>query len=172
MRPGGSKSNSMKAHARHPTTRRKFLGLSIGAAAVALAPHVRGEDDGRTQPATRPVEPIIDIHQHTHYHDRTDEQLLFHQQRMGVTHTILLPAGRPLQRASTDMGRSNGLAAQCEGNDSCVKIARDHPGAYYFMANEVPDIPEARAEIEKYLGMGGLGIGELKFHLDCDSDPM
>ncbi len=32
-------------------------------------------------------EPIIDIHQHTHYHGRTDEQMIKHQRAMGVTTT-------------------------------------------------------------------------------------
>ena len=39
------------------------------------------------------AEPIIDIHQHTHYHGRTDEDLIKHQKTMGVTLTVLLPAG-------------------------------------------------------------------------------
>ena len=46
-------------------------------------------------------EPIIDIHQHTHYHGRTDEKMLSHQRAMGVTTTILLPSGTPVKRPST-----------------------------------------------------------------------
>lgn len=41
-------------------------------------------------------EPIIDIHQHTDYAGRSQEKMLAHQRMMGVTTTILLPAGRPL----------------------------------------------------------------------------
>lgn len=37
-------------------------------------------------------EPIIDIHQHIHYMSRTDKNLIAHQEAMGVTTTILLPA--------------------------------------------------------------------------------
>lgn len=147
-------------------TRRGILGcLSISIATAALA---RGEDP----PQTQGPEPIIDIHQHTNYSGRTDEQLLFHQKRMGVTQTILLPAGTPVNRPSTHDGKTNGLAAQCGGNDTCLKIARDHPGEYLFFANEVPDLPTARDEITRYLKMGGLGIGEQKFFVPCDSAPI
>jgi len=120
-------------------------------------------------PATQPAEPIIDIHQHTNYSGRTDEQLLFHQSRMGVTQTILLPAGSVVSRPSTHDGKTNGLAAQCGGNETVVKIVREHPGEYFNFANEVPDLPEARDELVKYLKTGALGIGEQKFFVPCDS---
>src|SRR5882724_4368533 len=60
-----------------------------------------------TQPATAPADPIIDIHQHTNYSGRTDDQLLRHQRAMGVTQTILLPAGSPVNRPSTHDGKTN-----------------------------------------------------------------
>ncbi|HXK03710.1 MAG TPA: amidohydrolase, partial [Verrucomicrobiae bacterium] len=41
----------------------------------------------------RAAEPVIDIHQHTNYSGRTDEQLLAHQRTMGIAKTVLLPAG-------------------------------------------------------------------------------
>jgi predicted TIM-barrel fold metal-dependent hydrolase len=122
-------------------SRRAFLG----AACAALA---------------RGAEPVIDIHQHTNYSGRTDDQVLEHQRTMGITTTILLPAGRKY-----------GLAAGAGGNESVVAFARAHKG-YLFFANELPDIPETRSEIEKYLKMGAIGIGEQKFHVDCDSKPM
>ena len=63
----------------NPISRRTFLG----AACTVLA---RGADnDG-----------VIDIHQHTDYSGRTDEQLIAHQRKMGITKTILLPAGSRL----------------------------------------------------------------------------
>ena len=62
-------------------------------------------------------EPIIDIHQHLNYADRTDAHFLQHQRHMGVTQTVLLPAGTPVERPSTHMGKSNGLAAKITGND-------------------------------------------------------
>ena len=107
------------------------------------------------------AEPVIDLHQHTHYSGRTDADLLTHQHNMGIAKTILLPAGSKY-----------GLAADAWGNDSVVALARAHPGEFYFFANELPDIPETRAVIEKYLKMGAIGIGEQKFPVECDSPAM
>ena len=123
-------------------------------------------------PSSQPDEPIIDIHQHTNYSGRTDEQLLYHQKAMGVSLTLLLPAGSVVNRPSTHDGKTNGLMAKCGGNDTCVKIAHDHPGEYRFYANEVPDLPQARAVLTKYLKMGAVGIGEQKFNVPCDSPPI
>lgn len=148
-------------------SRRDVLGYS---AAMLLAPALLRADDAA--PAAQSAEPIIDIHQHTNYSGRTDEQLLYHQQAMGVTQTILLPAGSVVNRPSTHNGKTNGLAAKCGGNDTCVKIAREHPGEYFFFANEVPDLPDARDVLTKYLKMGALGIGEQKFFQPCDSPPI
>ena len=117
-------------------------------------------------------EPIIDIHQHTNYGGRTDDQMLAHQRAMGMTTTILLPSGRPVNSASTHDGVSNGLQAKCTGNDACYKFAQDHPKEFVFGANEVPDVPEATQEIEKYLKLGAVVIGESKFGVECDSAEM
>jgi predicted TIM-barrel fold metal-dependent hydrolase len=108
--------------------------------------------------AAQTSEPIIDIHQHTNYSGRSDEDLIRHQREMGVSKTVLLPAGSKY-----------GLAAQCGGNDTVVAIARKLPKEYCYFANELPDIPEARPVIEKYLKMGAIGIGEQKFPVECDS---
>jgi predicted TIM-barrel fold metal-dependent hydrolase len=104
---------------------------------------------------------VIDIHQHTNYHGRTNAQLIAHQRAMGVTHTVLLPAGRFF-----------GLAAGCGGNDTVVALARQHPDLFSFFANEVPDLLGAREVIETYLKRGAIGIGEQKFHVACDSPAM
>jgi len=146
-------------------TRRGLLGYS----ALLLATPLLSADP---TPTTRPAEPIIDIHQHTNYSGRTDEQLLHHQRAMGVSQTLLLPAGSVVNRPSTHDGKTNGLAAKCGGNDTCVKIAREHPGEYFFYANEVPDLPQSRDVLTQYLKMGALGIGEQKFNLPCDSPPI
>jgi predicted TIM-barrel fold metal-dependent hydrolase len=106
----------------------------------------------------QPAEPIIDIHQHTNYSGRTDEELLAHQREMGISRTVLLPAGS-----------SGGLAAGCGGNDTVVAIARRFPREYTFFANELPDIPETRPVLERYLKMGAIGIGEQKFAVRADS---
>jgi predicted TIM-barrel fold metal-dependent hydrolase len=148
------------------TSRRHFLLtaslLSAGAAWTGCA----------TQGPSGEAEAVIDIHQHAGYSGRTEEQLLAHQRMMGVSLTLLLPAGRDVERPSTDMGRSNGLAAKCLGNEVCASIAARYRREYRTYSNEVPDLPEARREIEKYLRRGAVGIGEQKFHLDCDSPPI
>jgi predicted TIM-barrel fold metal-dependent hydrolase len=109
-------------------------------------------------PLAADTEPIIDIHQHTNYSGRSDEELIRHQREMGVTTTILLPAGSKY-----------GLAADAGGNDTVVAIARQLPRQYCFFSNELPDIPETRRVLEKYLKMGALGIGEQKFPVEADS---
>jgi predicted TIM-barrel fold metal-dependent hydrolase len=131
-----------------------------------------------------PAEPIIDIHQHTNYGGkrdaaflqilpaRTHADLLAHQRALGVTKTILLPAGRPAQRKSTLDGRANGLDGTVSGNDDAVALARQHPGEFVFGANEVSDIEEAPSVIEKYLKLGAVVIGEQKFGVQCDSPEM
>lgn len=106
-------------------------------------------------------EPIIDIHQHTNYSDRSDEELIQHQRQMGITRTVLLPAGSKY-----------GLAAKAGGNDTVVALAKRLPKEYVYFANELPDIPETRSVIEKYLKMGAIGIGEQKFPVDADSKHM
>src|SRR5579864_9112972 len=93
----------------HDLNRRQMMGV---VAATLAAPAFA------QNPATQPAEPIIDIHQHTNYSGRTDEQLLRHQKAMGVTQTLLMPAGAPVKRPSTHNGKSNGLAAQCGGVDT------------------------------------------------------
>ena len=104
------------------------------------------------------AEPIIDIHQHTDYSGRTDEQLIAHQRKMGIMHTVLLPAGRFF-----------GLEAGCSGNDRVQALARLLPREFSFFANEVPYLSDARGEIERALKAGAIGIGEQKFMVDADS---
>jgi predicted TIM-barrel fold metal-dependent hydrolase len=74
--------------------------------------------------------------------------------------------------ASTHNGVSNGLQAQCLGNEVCYRFAKAHPQHYLFAACEVPDLPDAVQEIEKYLKLGGVAIAELKFGVECDSPEM
>jgi predicted TIM-barrel fold metal-dependent hydrolase len=119
-----------------------------------------------------PGEPIIDIHQHVGYTGRLDQALIAHQRAMGATMTILLPAGRPVKTASTHDGVSNGLQAQCLGNDACFRLARAHRQAFAFGANEVPDLSDAPQVIDGYLRRGAVIIGEQKFGVECDSPEM
>jgi predicted TIM-barrel fold metal-dependent hydrolase len=115
------------------------------------------------------AEPVIDIHQHTGYLARTDDDLVSHQRAMGVAQTILLPAGTPVARPSTHGGKSNGLAARCGGNESVMAVAKAHPGEFFFGANEVTDLGNAPVEVERCLKLGAKVIGEQKFGVDCDS---
>ena len=129
-------------------SRRNFLVTTTAAAAgAALA--------GAQNPAP---EPIIDIHQHTDYSGRTDEQMIAHQRTMGVTHTVLLPAGRFYQ-----------LEAGASGNERVQEVAKRLPKEYTFFANEVPYLSDARDIIVAGLKVGGRGIGEQKFMVDADS---
>ncbi len=134
----------------HDLSRREFLFTSACALAATALP---GADNS---PA--PPELIIDIHQHTNYSGRTDEQLIAHQKALGVTTTVLLPAGR-----------FYGLDAGCGGNDTVMELTRRHPRSFVYFANEVADHPDALKVIRKYLRGGARGIGEQKFRVACDS---
>ena len=150
-------------------SRRKFLEKSalagVGTAiSVSLAPSVLGKSVGN--------EPIIDIHQHSNYGGRTEKQLIDHQRAMGITTTILLPSGRPAFTAATHEGASNGLGGETDGTEICYRLAQKYPGEFTFGANDVPDVPGAVSEIEKYLNLGAKIIGESKFGVECDSPEM
>jgi uncharacterized protein len=136
-------------------SRRKFLG-TLGAAGASLG--LAACKTIPSQEAANVAEPIIDIHQHTNYVGRSDADLLRHQRTMGVTTTVLLPAGRYY-----------GLDAQCGDNASVERFAKKHPGEFVFFANELPYLKEADAEIRRYLQKGALGIGEQKFRVLADS---
>ncbi|MGZ4975190.1 MAG: amidohydrolase family protein, partial [Limisphaerales bacterium] len=66
----------------HSLSRRQFLITSALAAAGSSF-------SLRADPASK-AEPIIDIHQHTSYRQRSTAELIAHQRAMGVTQTILL----------------------------------------------------------------------------------
>jgi len=102
--------------------------------------------------------PIIDIHQHTNYSGRSNADLVAHQRKMGISKTVLLPAGSKY-----------GLAVGAGGNDTVVELARQYPKEFVFFANELPDLPQTQAVLEKYLQMGAIGIGEQKFPVEADS---
>ena len=147
-------------------SRREFLGAAALLALAAAAPGCK-----TAEPASG-HEPIIDIHQHLGYSGRSDEAMIAHQEAMGVTKTILLPSGRPVSTPSTHDGVSNGLQAKALGNEACCRFAKAHSKDYLFAACEVPDLPDAPREIEKYLKLGAVAIAELKFGVECDSPEM
>lgn len=140
------------------TSRRTFLTTGISALAA--------RSFAQTKAAAVPV---IDIHQHMNYHLRTDEHLVLHQKAMGVTKTIILPAGTMVNRPSTHEGRSNGLAAKCVGTAWARDFAQARPDAYLWACNEVTDLNSAPAEIEMWLKQGACMIAEQKFKVECDS---
>jgi predicted TIM-barrel fold metal-dependent hydrolase len=137
-----------------PQSRRKFLSRTA-LAALALS---GCRTDGPYSPPPGLGEPIIDIHQHTHYHGRSDAELIHHQKVMGVSTTILLPAGLYY-----------GLDAQCGRNESCYRIFQENQTAFRFFANEMPYLAEAKKVIVEYLEKGAIGIGEQKFRITADS---
>ena len=122
-------------------------GLLAGACAAFLP-----------SPSEAQAIPVIDIHQHTNYAGRTDPELVAHQRKMGVTKTILLPAG---YKATPDLNVGDTAI--------CVHLEKMHPTEFVHFGNEIPTIPEARKTIAKYLDSGALGIGEQKFEVECDS---
>lgn len=156
-------------------SRRQFIGTS----ALALA----GTSLFLRADSTTP-EPIIDIHQHLDYggkrdqkwnqieDSRNNQQFIAHQAAMGVTKSILLPAGRVVLRASTHNGQSNGLEGTVSTNETHYQLAKQFPDKFVFGANEVADLPEAPEVIEKYLKLGAVCIGEQKFGVECDSPEM
>ena len=141
------------------TTRRAFLQTTL---ATACSRAFAAQDS----PA---LEPVIDIHQHMNYHLRSDEHLLLHQQVMGVTTSIILPAGTYVSRPSTHDGKSNGLAAKCATTESARDFAKAHADSYLWACNEVTDLESAPAELEKWLKQGACMIAEQKFKVECDS---
>ena len=149
-----------------PISRRRFLTAgSFLITGVALK--LYGFDlsqDGR--------EPIIDMHVHTNHGGRSGAELLAHQRAMGITTSILLPAGRSVSRLSTHFGDANGLGGSLGGNKSCYQFAQQHPGEFLFGTNEVPDLPDAIPVLENYLELGAKVIGESKFGVECDSPEM
>lgn len=156
-----------------PLSRREFLVSSAAVLATTQLAFAAGT-----------AEPVIDIHQHTNYgglrdaanHQigpaRTHAQLRAHQLGMGVTTTILLPAGRELIRPSTLNGKANGLDGTVSTNEDCLALVKAFPHEFVFGANEVSDIADAPAVIEKYLKLGAVLIGEQKFNVECDSAEM
>jgi predicted TIM-barrel fold metal-dependent hydrolase len=138
-------------------SRRGFLSACAGGvgAVVMDAPALMA---AVPETAAASPEPIIDIHQHTNYSGRTNEQLIRHQQIMGVTMSVLLPAGR-----------FYGLDAKCGTNETVLELKRRMPASFVHFANEVADIEEAPEVIRRVLRKGAVGIGEQKFRVGADS---
>ena len=153
-------------------SRRNFLiqNVKLGAGAF-IAPSLLTQNNFANKPVSKngDTEPIIDIHQHTNYNKRSDDDLIAHQRAMGISITILQPAGHPKEYGSTYYGMANGLQADIGPNEAAYALAQRFPGEFLFAANEIPDLPGAITEIEKYLQLGAKMIGESKFGVECDS---
>ncbi len=117
-------------------------------------------------------EEVIDIHQHLNYVNRSNPDFISHQERMGVTRSVLLPAGSYLNVESTHFGESNGLAANISVTQSAYELTQEHPDKFVYFCCEVPDTDGAIDTMETWLNKGAVGIGEMKFNIDCDSEPM
>ncbi|MBI4622587.1 MAG: hypothetical protein HY736_05100 [Verrucomicrobia bacterium] len=133
-------------------SRRQFLrtsGVLLGSAWVVQS----------TRAVSAAAEPVIDIHQHHRYVGRPDDNLLLHQAAIGITTTVLLPGGDGTGNPSSSMSL----------NAEVLECVRAHPGRFYFFANARADLPDARQEVEKYLKLGAIGIGEQKSLVPCDS---
>lgn len=102
--------------------------------------------------------PVLDFHQHSPFGKRNHEQTVTHQRAMGVGLTVLLAAGS-----------ERGLGVRAGSNEDVLELTRLYPQEYCFFANERPDRPDASRTLQKYLTAGAVGIGEQKFHVDCDS---
>ena len=140
------------------TRRREFLAATFGALAASRC---GWPETAESDPTSGSRHSVIDFHQHTNYLGRSDEDLVAHQRKMGVDLTVLLPAGSRF-----------GLAADALGNDSVASLAQRFPEEFVYFANELPDVPETRAVLERFLKMGAVGIGEQKFEVECDSQAM
>ena len=145
----------MKCQDPKPLPKRQFLKTCLGATMACVGP----VDRGACQVVSETIpSPIVDLHQHTLYSGRNDQQLMQHQEAMGVDLTVLLPAGKYY-----------GLAARCGSNETVHRLASLYPDRFVFFANEVPDLALAGETIERYLKLGACGIGEQKFELNCDA---
>jgi uncharacterized protein len=135
------------------STRRNFIRASTCGLAAVLTP--------RTLWSAAPAkpEPIIDMHQHVQYSGRTDDVLVKHQRTLGVTTSILMPSG--------DRGKDHPGGSSEHG--AVLALSQKYPGEFLFFANENTNHPDAPKIIEQQLRKGAIGIGEQKFHVDCDS---
>lgn len=129
-------------------TRREFLGAAASVAASALP-------TGQTGPG----QPILDLHQHTKYSGRSDQELVAHQAYHHVTTTVLL-AGE------------GWMLSVVGDNASCAALVKQYPDQFLRFA--CCDAAESRTPdvLRGNLRRGALGIGELKFHVAVDSPEM
>ena len=98
-------------------TRREFMAAAATAVTAPLI--ARAETGG----------PLLDMHQHTNYVGRTDEQLVAHQAYHGVTTTVLLPG-------------AGWMLSEVGDNASCAALQANYPNL--FMRFACSDVAESR----------------------------
>src|SRR5271166_4982697 len=98
-------------------SRREFIAAAAGAMAAPLI-----------APAD-PTAPLLDLHQHTSYVGRTDEQLVAHQAYHGVTTTVLLPG-------------AGWMLSEVGDNASCATLQANYPNLFVRFA--CSDVAESR----------------------------
>lgn len=128
-------------------TRREFMAAAAAAVAV---PQIAPADS---------VPPLLDLHQHTNYVGRTDEQLVAHQAIHGVTTTVLLPG-------------AGWMLSELGDNASCAAVQANYP--HLFVRFACSDVAESRTVdvLRGNVHRGAIGFGELKFHVAVDSPEM
>ena len=148
--------------------RRRFLQSTSAAIACGACCQLHADEPAGDAKQSA----VIDIHQHINFSDRNNETLLAHQKMMGISKSILLPAGSPMNTRSTRGGVGNGLEADVFDTQAAADFVSQHSDAYAFFCNEVPDSEDAIKKLEGWLEKGAIGIGESKFHIEIDSPPM
>lgn len=105
------------------------------------------------------AEPILDLHQHTRYGGRSNEQLVAHQAIHRITTTVLLPG-------------EGWMLSELGDNASCAALQADYPDLFVRFA--CADAGESRAVdvLRGNIHRGAIGIGEMKFHVAVDSPEM
>jgi len=104
-------------------------------------------------------QPVLDLHQHTNYLGRTNQQLVAHQAYHRVTTTVLLPG-------------AGWMLSELGDNASCAALEADYPDRFVRFA--CCDAAESRTPdvLGGNLRRGAIGIGEMKFHVAVDSPEM
>ncbi len=105
------------------------------------------------------AQPILDIHQHTRYIGRSNQQLLAHQALHGITTTVLLPG-------------EGWMLSIVGGNRDCAALEAEHPEGFVRFTCSDPAESRTPDVLRGNIGRGAIGIGEMKFHVAIDSPEM
>jgi predicted TIM-barrel fold metal-dependent hydrolase len=162
--------------------RREFLMAGFGVAAAPLLT------------TAAKSEPILDLHQHTLYAGRSDQQLIAHQRYHGVTITNLLAGDGWL--LSELGGNADCAALQAKYPDEFVRFACADPvegrmldiggpalegpvddlssreNSIFGLSWPAPALKLRAAGLGTGRKRGAIGIGEMKFHVPVDSPEM